>query len=222
MKRILIGAGLCLASTPALAQEHEAMEGFRAEALVGYDRIDLSIDEEADADGNTDDIYYGGAIGYDIVTNGFLLGVEGEIGTSGHDAEEPYFDVIDGQEVNGTISLSDGLNWYVGGRIGTVAFDRTLFYAKAGYASTTLDLDLEGTVDGEPGSADIDINFGGIRLGAGVEQSFGRAYGKLEYRYTSYSDGHVDYDGTSVDIGDELDGIDLERHQIVAGVGFRF
>ncbi len=49
-----------------------------------------------------------------------------------------------------------------------------------------------------------------------VENSFV----KLEYRYSNYSEGEIDLEGDLPD-SDRFD-TDLDRHQIVAGVGFRF
>ncbi len=47
-------------------------------------------------------------------------------------------------------------------------------------------------------------NLDGLRLGAGVQQGFGRnAYGKIEYRYSNYEAG-------------------IERHNVLVGVGLTF
>src|SRR3546814_13386753 len=67
-------------------------------------------------------------------------------------------------------------------------------------------------------SSDV-CNADGFRVGAGVEQLFGpTAYGKLEYRYSNYSNLEHNREGTT----DLSRNIDLDRHQVVAGVGFRF
>ncbi|NVD43502.1 outer membrane protein [Qipengyuania atrilutea] len=222
MKKLLLGAGLCLCSSPVFAQEVDTFEGLRTGVLVGWDRFDISVDDgEDELEGNTDDIFYGAEAGYDIQSGNFLFGVEGEVSSSGNGFEEELTETIDGSVYDGTLSLEDGLNWYLGGRIGVVS-GANLFYGKAGYANTTLDLDAEGTVDGEPASDSADFRFSGIRLGVGYERSFGGFLGKIEYRYTSYQDSEFDYDGFNVDLEEELGEFDLERHQIVAGLGFRF
>ena len=220
MKKLLLGAGLCLVSTPAFAQDKE-FEGLHVEGLVGYDRIDLSIDETTDSEGNTDGVFYGVGAGYDFQVGRFTYGIEGEIGSSSNGEEYDFVDTIDGSAYDGTISLEDGLNWYVGAKLGTVA-GSNMFYGKVGYARTTLDLDLDGTVDGTPQSERLDFNLSGVRLGVGYERSFGGAFGKIEYRYTSYSDADIEYDGETLDLEDELGEFDTERHQVVAGLGFRF
>jgi opacity protein-like surface antigen len=58
----------------------------------------------------------------------------------------------------------------------------------------------------------ISDNGGGIRVGAGVEQSFGKAFAKVEYRYTSYDKSDTDFD---ISAG-------FNRHQVLGTVGFRF
>ncbi|SFP44745.1 outer membrane protein [Qipengyuania nanhaisediminis] len=214
-----------MASTTAQAQStEEGAAGFRVEALAGWDRIDLSIDEANDIEDNDSGIFYGIGIGYDLPSGPVLVGVEAELSSSTNGVEEQVSGLeIDGSVLDGTLSVEDGLNWYVGGRLGTWVSESTAFYGKVGYARTTIDIDAEGTVDGVPASDSADLDFGGWRFGVGVEQRFGTsAFGKLEYRYTSYSDAEVEYDGTSVEVGEIFDTVDLERHQIVAGVGFRF
>ena len=222
MKLILVGAALCAVSSPAFAQQVDgSFDGFRAEALAGYDRIDLSIGEGSDNEGKSDGVFYGGAVGYDIQLEHLLFGFDGEIGSSTNGEEISGVAEFDGSELDGIASLEDGLNWYAGVRAGTVV-GSNLFYAKVGYARSTFDLDLDGTIDGEPASERVDFNFSGVRLGFGYERSFGPAFGKIEYRYTSYSDADAEYAGDTVDIEDELGEFDTERHQIVAGVGVRF
>lgn len=219
MKKIAIGAalGCAVIASPALAQEEEekAFDGPRVEVLVGYDRFDAGVDDLDDG-GNAEDIFYGAAIGYDFESVGIVFGVEGEIASSGNGEEETFFDGADSY----TISLEDGLNLYGGARIGTVVGDG-LIYFKGGFAHTTLDLDATATIGGVTESDSADISFSGLRIGGGYEYSFGNAYGKLEYRYTSYSDGDVKYDGQSFD-ANAFGDIDLERHQILVGLGYRF
>ena len=216
-KTIAVAAIACGAfATPALAQETKEFEGARGEILVGYDRFDAGVDGFDDS-GNAEDVFYGAAIGYDFQSVGIVFGIDGEIASSGNGAEERFDDGID----SGTVSLEDGVNLYVGGRVGTLAGDNGLLYFKAGFAHTNLDLDATVTTGGVTESDSADISFSGLRLGGGYEYSFGGAFAKLEYRYTSYSDGDVEYHGENVDLNAFGD-IDLERHQVVLGIGYRF
>ncbi|HSX56005.1 MAG TPA: porin family protein [Sphingomonas sp.] len=71
-------------------------------------------------------------------------------------------------------------------------FGNTAVYGKAGYTNAR----IESSVGNENGE--------GLRLGAGAERKFGQnLFGKVEYRYSNYD-------------------ADIERHQIVAGLGVRF
>jgi outer membrane immunogenic protein len=96
-----------------------------------------------------------------------------------------------------------------------------LVYAKAGYTNTSIETAIEDATE----SFEFDTNVDGFRLGAGVEMLFGpNAYGKLEYRYSNYGniDFDDDFDFDDIDSEDSSFDIDLDRHQLVAGVGFRF
>ena len=219
-KTVFVAALTCAAiATPVAAQEEKEFQGPRAEVLVGYDRFDAGLDGFEDT-GNTEDVFYGAAIGYDFQDLNLVFGFEGEIASSGNGESVDVVETIDGMVYDGTISLEDGVSLYGGARVGTV-FNDGLIYFKAGFAHTNLDLDLDGTVDGTPASDSADISFSGLRLGGGYEYSFGGAYAKLEYRYTNYSDGDVKYDGESEDL-DVFEDADLERHQVLVGLGYRF
>lgn len=89
-------------------------------------------------------------------------------------------------------AVKAGRDLYVGGRIGYVLGGSTLVYGKAGYTNARISFNDDG------------FNNDGYRLGAGVERNFGRFFGKVEYRYSRYEK------------------IDLNRDQVVAGVGVRF
>jgi outer membrane immunogenic protein len=82
---------------------------------------------------------------------------------------------------------------YLGARLGTVIGGSALAYVKAGYTNAAIDIPGFGS---ETGS--------GIRAGAGVEYKLGgQLFVKGEYRYSNYEG-------------------DVERHQIVGGLGIRF
>ncbi|NIJ19427.1 outer membrane immunogenic protein [Sphingomonas naasensis] len=119
---------------------------------------------------------YGGAIGYDQQLGNVVIGADAEI--TGSTTERA--------------DVSAGRDLYAGVRAGFVVPGAILVYGKGGY--TNARVSFAGT--GE--------NFDGYRLGAGVERSFGKFYGKVEYRYSRYDDA------------------ELNRDQVVAGIGFRF
>jgi outer membrane immunogenic protein len=72
------------------------------------------------------------------------------------------------------------------------------------------------------GTTQLDEHFDldGWRVGAGVEKAFGKnTYGKLEYRYSNYSNGRLTFaNGATTSNFD----VDTDKHQIVAGFGIRF
>jgi outer membrane immunogenic protein len=176
--RILATMALALtaAATPALAQEAAPFTGPRAEVVGGWDHVSAGGESES---GFT----YGGAIGYDLQRGNAVFGIEGEITGATTDR-----DFTGG-------SIEAGRDLYAGVRAGVIAAPNTLLYVKGGYAN--------GRITAEAGGDDVSTDLDGFRVGAGVERSFGRFYGKAEYRYTNYSQ-------------------DVSRHQVLAGLGVRF
>lgn len=227
IKKVLLAAVACgVFATPAFAQEAPVHSGFRIEALGGYDQIKISVDEDVageELSGSTDGVLYGIGLGYDYSTGGLVLGVEGEIAQSSI-GQDVAFDEeeIEGSIVDGTAGLHVAEDIYLGGRIGAVA-GNTLFYAKAGYSMATVKFDAAGTVDGEPGELAADLGMNGVRIGLGVEHQFsGRFYGKLEYRYTDYSDAEIEAEGEELGVDELFDYVNVKRHQVGLGLGYRF
>lgn len=148
------------------------------------------------SDGHDDGVNYGVAGGYDFQMGGALVGVEGEI------ADSSTKQCVGAQTVaSPELCAKAARDLYVGGRVGTVIGGRTLLYAKAGYTNARFKLTEDyGDARTTLGSTNLD----GARLGAGAEYAVGpNSFVKAEYRYSNYEDG-------------------FERHQVVAGFGFRF
>lgn len=224
MKTILatLAAGTALAvAAPALAQDGSPADGFsgpRVEAIVGYDHhrsgSTKDIDTNADLKQSIDGVTYGGAIGYDVATgSNMTVGVEAELTDSTAKWDN-------NNSVPNTFNLGKveaGRDIYVGARVGYATSPSTLLYVKGGYSNARY------TVLGTDGTTELDqrLDTDGWRVGAGVEQKFGsNAFGKLEYRYSNYSKGEFDFNGTSPD-SSRFD-LDTDRHQVVASVGLRF
>ena len=218
----LLVAGSAIAVTlPAAAQAQERPDftGFRLEAVGGLDssRAGSDVDNEVneDDDQSIEGLAYGIGAGYDFNAGGVVLGVEAELTTSTADV-----DVDEGDfEGFGFGNVEAGRDLYLGARIGATVGDNALIYAKGGYTNARYNIDA--TFDGDDFRQSIDLD--GFRLGAGAEYAFGQgAFAKLEYRYSNYSDGEIDFerdDINDIDLGGE---IDTDRHQVVVGVGFRF
>ncbi|MBX7457206.1 outer membrane beta-barrel protein [Qipengyuania sp. 1NDH17] len=212
---LLVAGSMLAVATPAMAQDSENFDGFRLEALAGYDvaQAGSSVDTEGEDDESIEGLAYGVGAGYDFDAGGVVLGLEAEyVGSTGE------VDVDGGDpEGFGLGTVSAGRDLYLGGRIGVKANDDLLVYAKGGYTNATFDvLSRDGDIEYR---ADIDTD--GYRVGAGLEYALsGNTFAKVEYRYSNYSDAELDFEGDAPDV--DLGEIDLDRHQVMAGFGMRF
>jgi len=188
----LLAGAATAVATPAFAQEASPFSGVRVEGVVGYDTTDVEGE-------NSSGVTYGAGVGYDFQAGGVVLGVEGEASDSTLD------ECVTGVNVAGDeLCASAGRDLYAGGRIGYAVGRNVLLYGKAGYTNARLSIDYE---DGTAGTA-LDFsnaeNLDGVRVGGGLELALGpNSYAKTEYRYSNYEQG-------------------FDRHQVVAGFGFRF
>ena len=216
-KYLLAALSATVFAAPAYAQD-SGFSGFRVEGLVGYDKLqsgdadDDGVDTgEDEGDESIDGVAFGVGAGYDFDLGNVVAGIEGEFTES--TGEQEQTETVDGVEFLGRVET--GRDLYIGGRIGFKVSPTTLIYGKAGYTNTSIEAAFEDDTD----SVEFDTNAGGWRLGAGAEFLFGtNMYGKIEYRYSNYET--LDFDD-DLDEDFEVD-VDLDRHQVVAGVGFRF
>ncbi len=216
---LLLAAGSAAAlAAPAAAQEDQSFTGPWVAGVAGYDKNQAGSTTDDDANENNDQsaegLVWGGAVGYDVDLGSMVIGGEAELTTSTADTNS-----LDGDPENFGLGRVDaGRDIYVGARAGFKATPSTLLYAKAGYTNARYGfLGSDGEVS-ERRSIDTD----GWRVGAGVEQKLGsNAFAKLEYRYSNYSKGEVDFENPDIPDSSNFD-VDLDRHQVVAGVGWRF
>ena len=212
---ILAAGGLGMAA-PAMAQD-SGFSGPWVAGVAGYDinKAGSSQDDGVNApqDANAEGMVYGGAVGYDLDMGTMVIGAEAELTDSNADSTygDPY-------TTFGLGTVDAGRDLYVGARAGFKATPSTLVYAQAGY--TNARFNYQGSDGSTIYATNIDTD--GYRLGAGVEQKFGgNAFAKLEYRYSNYQEGEVDFEATNVVDSDRFD-IDTDRHQVMASVGIRF
>ena len=212
---ILAAGGLGMAA-PAMAQD-SGFSGPWVAGVAGYDinKAGSSQDDGVNApqDANAEGMVYGGAVGYDLDMGTMVIGAEAELTDSNADSTygDPY-------TTFGLGTVDAGRDLYVGARAGFKATPSTLVYAKAGY--TNARFNYQGSDGSTIYATNIDTD--GYRLGAGVEQKFGgNAFAKLEYRYSNYQEGEVDFEAANVADSDRFD-IDTDRHQVMASVGIRF
>lgn len=200
MRKFIVAAALAgSAAAPALAQDvvaNAAGTGPRIELLLGYDAPkDIK-----------NDVNYGVGVGFDFTALGATAGIEGEYTES--DADSRRRDLV----APGTVTnVGLGRDLYVGGRIGAVLIGSSFVYAKAGYTNQRVRASFDTGTSTLPVAANnsTKTDLDGARVGAGIEfgiPTFGfgsSAYVKTEYRYSNYEQG-------------------FEKHQGMAGIGFRF
>ena len=222
-KYILAALLLGSAAAPAFAQDATPFTGLRVEGLAGYGQLgtgedsDEGVDNDDQADETIEGAVFGVGVGYDFNLGTLVAGVEGEFSESTGKQESD--ETINGINFNSRVET--GRDLYVGGRLGFLATPSTLIYGKAGYTNTSIEARASGGGD----SFELDSNVDGWRLGAGIEQLLGpNAYGKVEYRYSNYNnlDFSDDFDLGNFKSQDFDTDIDLDRHQLVVGLGFRF
>ena len=194
------------AVTPALAQESAPFTGAHIEALTGYDALGVG---DADLDDSADGVLYGASAGYDFQLGGVIAGIEGEV--TGATTKRRGNELI---VVGDSARLKTDRDLYVGARLGFAAGPSTMFYAKGGYTNAKLKAEYN---DGAGVLSTAGVTLDGYRLGAGVEQKFNifgpSGFVKAEYRYSNYK--NLDFGAADIDT-------DLDRHQVVVGVGIRF
>lgn len=213
MTSLLFAVSAAAFAAPAMAQD--APSGLRVGVIGGLDIVRPGSTEDSDVAGDdqsTEGFLYGVDAGYDLALGRVVVGIEGEwsdsTGKTKTDRSDPNF--------FGYGKVAPGRDLYVGARVGFAAGPDTLIYAKGGYTNASLNVVASnGEIDRKER-----FRLDGWRIGAGVEHAIGsRSYAKIEYRYSNYTE--ADFRFRDGDTTDRFE-VDTDRHQIVAGVGFRF
>jgi outer membrane immunogenic protein len=213
---LILAAAGTTAAVPAMAQD----TGFSGPWIAGVAGYDINKPGSSQASGanpdqhaNAEGAVYGAAVGYDVDMGNVVVGAESELTDSTADSTygDPY-------TTFGLGSVDAGRDLYAGARIGYKLSPTTMLYAKGGYTNARFNfIGSDGTTEY---SRHLDTD--GYRLGAGVEHKFGSmAFGKLEYRYSNYKKGEIDFEAPNVADSSRFS-IDTDRHQVVASVGVRF
>ena len=203
MRNYLIAAAALIGASAANAAD---FTGPWVELRGGFDSVQLKASGNgASVSASKSGFVYGAAAGYDLAIGAnAIAGVQiGGYGTTTKVCAEVFG--------NDEACLKAGRDLEVLARLGFKAAPDTLIYGIAGYANGRISgtyVDFSNPANNESG----DSNGGGLRVGAGVEQSFGKMFAKAEYRYTSY---------TKSDLGFDAD-VGFNRHQVLAGVGVHF
>lgn len=183
------------AATPAMAQETAAPGNFHITGVVGYDAPNGDVD---DASG----IVYGVSAGYDFnIGRNLVIGPEVELTSSSTD------DCATGiNRAGDQLCIEAGRDIYAGARVG-VRFGNEgghIAYVGGGYTNANFRLAYDANLAGTTGDFNVNDDLDGFRLKGGVELGLGRnIYARAEYRYSNYEG-------------------DLNRHQVVGGIGIRF
>lgn len=214
------GTALALAA-PASAQEaapSATFKGPRVGVTLGYDKSrsgsSVDIDNTRDFKQSIDGLLYGGEIGYDMpVGNNLVVGAEAEL----TDSTAKW--TAQGAQPN-TFNLgrvSAGRDVYVGARVGYAMSPKTMLYVKGGYTNARYAmLASDGTT-----TLDQRIDLDGYRVGGGLEYAFSpKTFGRIEYRYSHYGKGELDFGGQTPD--SSRFNVDTDRHQIAVTYGLRF
>ena len=217
MKYFIAASAVALTfAAPAVAQETpaEAASGLRVEGRVGLDinKVGVDYDDGVDTFEGSDsqsDLGYGAEVGFDFAAGeNFVVGAY--VGLDLSDAE--YCGEVFGDD---EACIGQGRNLTVGLRAGVPVGTNSLVYAKGGYSNGRVDItydDFEDILEDFDAGDEVD----GFHLGAGAEFGLGQnLYLKAEYVYTNYN-------GSRYEDTDLAFGADLTRHQVMAGVGFRF
>ena len=217
---IAVASGSALVSVPALAQAPEAEHTFtgpRVEAILGYDinKAGSSVDDDASQgnDQSAEGLLYGVGVGYDVDLGPVVVGAEAELSDSTAKTKFENGDF----EGFGFGNVKANRDLYLGARVGAKVNPNLLVYAKGGYTNAKFDIrSSDGTTEFRD-----DIDADGYRVGAGAEYALGtNSFAKLEYRYSNYKKAEIDLGGTLPDGG--RFNVDTDRHQVVAGFGYRF
>lgn len=214
---LVAGSAFALA-TPAMAQdvEGDAFTGFRVEALGGYDSLQTGSSTDSANENNDqsiEGINYGIGVGYDIDLGGAVVGVEAELtdSTANTEFEDGDFEGF------GFGNVDAGRDIYLGARVGAKVAPDVLLYAKGGYTNAALDYEFATDAD----TFREGVKLEGFRVGAGAEYALSNnMFVKLEYRYSNYQEGELNFD-EDVDDANRFN-VDVDRHQVAAGVGLRF
>ncbi|MFN3945744.1 MAG: outer membrane protein [Allosphingosinicella sp.] len=219
MKKILtvVPAPALLSAVPVHAAP---FAGPRAELRAGWDRTEfrhnfLVEDDVRSANAGDSRIGYGGELGFDAGVGGPLrLGLYAGIGGGKASA----CGSLAGED---ELCVRSGRTLSFGARAGVAAGQSAFFYAKGGYSVRRLAAEYEASDELEAESdADrvhrVRGSRGGHEVGLGFEFAIGGgAYSKAEYLFSEQRRLRVADERLSFETRQH-------RHQIVAGIGFRF
>lgn len=213
---ILATVSAAALASPAAAQQDSNFDGLHVEALAGYDVMrpgsTTDIDNNEAVDQTIDNVAYGVGAGFDASLGGVVVGAEAQYVRSEAGTE---YDTT-GFTGFGVSNVDLGRDLYFGARVGVPMGENTLLYGKGGYTNTRLNVVSTDNITDTGTNVDLD----GWRAGAGVEQAISPGlFAKVEYAYSNYEEGEFD---APSGLDSDRFGVDMDRHQLMVGVGARF
>jgi len=212
MKTVIAAGVALLVAAPAVAQDRP-LGGARIELRAGWDDAAPVVSYTDDTgtqriSGGRSGVAYGTELGYDVVFgNGGFVGAYAGVEDS---TSKACFTGITTREC-----LEAGRNITAGLRVGYALPHNSMVYIKGGYSNGRIDYTYRDSAFPTDDFA-LGHNFDGFHVGAGGELGVTQhVYAKIEYLYTHYNLLHV----ATATQGLSLD---VDRHQVVGGVGYRF
>lgn len=223
------------AATPALAQQDDpTFTGFHIGAITGYDSDGFNLHSGVYANPRNPQSgwLFGVDAGYDFqVAPQWVIGVEGELTDTTASKRVTFTGnrinplVVGGSTpVVSNVHSAGGGDFYAGLRAGFLISPAFLLYAKGGYSHHKIAFDVNGTEGAVAFVRSDKIGLDGFRFGAGGEYRWNHwLYTKMEYRYSSYTNGgSIDIRGANVNLDPLFDKANGRRHQVALGVGVAF
>ena len=122
-------------------------------------------------------------------------------------------------------NIERNMTWTVGARIGLLTSNTSMVYGLVGYSRTDMDIDVfENDGAGNSFRVSRNVDFGGLVVGAGLEQDLGNGFFlKGEYRYTMFGD--ESYGARIMNLAGnsfEQDAFELDSHSFRLGLSYKF
>ncbi|WP_182085711.1 outer membrane protein [Aureimonas sp. ME7] len=173
--------------------------GAYAGGFVGYNFA--NFDQSGGASFNGEGVVGGLYAGYNLQTERFVYGVEGDVGAS--DLSAGGFNVATGVPISADSTAFGSLRARV-----AIAYDPIMLFATGGLAVAHKELSLGGAEDGQ--------THVGYTVGAGVEAKVTNdVTSRVEYRYSDFSSKTYELGNVTVSSG-------FDEHSIRAGLALKF
>lgn len=197
MKKLLVAAA-AFSCVPGIAMAQDAApEATPAEAFSGF-RGEARIGYETPTVSGDGDVYKIGS----AASFGGEIGYDVAVSRTVTFGPYVQYELSSVELCDGGDCLGEKGNLTAGGRIGVAVGGKTALYVKLGYSSIELEASSGGVSESD---------------------SLGGVYGAFGAEFSVTKNVYINIEGSYADFGELYDsGINLQRRQVAAGVGFRF